>query len=102
MVKSGGQVANSGGSSYAGVYMMEGNPDYYIILRDDWTYMRVLQRHPGQDLVDAGVGGWGIGDNIIFMVSYGSAGDLYSSSGCEYKIAGNKLISPKGTSYVKK
>jgi len=98
--KGGGQVANSGGSSYAGVYMMEGNPDYYMILREDWTYM---EASPGgyADKVSAEVGGWGVGDNIILMVPSRLEGG-YFSYGYEYQIAGNKLISPGGKSYVKK
>jgi len=96
--KSGGQVANSGGSSYAGVYVREDNPDYYMILRDDWTYM---EKKASTGYPDSKVGGWGVGDNIILMVPHNLDGG-YEYYGHEYQIAGNKLIIPGGNSYVKK
>jgi len=99
--KGGGQVATSGVSSYAGVYMKEDNPDYYMILRDDWAYMDVGTRYAGEDYRYTEVGGWGVGDNIILMVPSRLEGGYYDY-GYEYQIAGNKLISPDGTSYVKK
>jgi len=81
-----------------GMYAQENSPENYIIFRDDWTYIGVRPR--SGEAVTVYVGEWGLGDDTLVLVHFYSSGG-YSSSGEEWKVAGNKLIDDYGNTWIK-
>ena len=91
-----------------GKYVLEGSPKYYIIIREDWMYMKVRPSKFEEELRAVEMGQWGLGDNVLILIPFysGRGGfECYEYGGEyrgeEWKVEGNKLIDNYGGTWVK-